>query len=115
MLFKNPAAIAQGIKEHLVPALISEAEAELSRGQAVDFKHLQVSRHGLQTKSELIPWKDVQSVAIEDNKGISHQVVVRVSAMKKPLINVPVSSFPNVEVFFQLVDNVKPPTQGDTS
>jgi len=108
VLFKDPAAIAQGIKDHLVPALVSEAETDLSRGQAVDFKFLQLSRHGLQTKTELIPWKDVQSIAIEDNKGLSHQVRVRASGKKRPLIDVPVTSFPNVEVFFHLVEQVQP-------
>lgn len=107
VLFKDPAAISQGIKDRLVPALIREADADLSSGQAVDFKFLQFSRHGLQTKTELIPWQDVQSVATEDNKGLNYQVRVRVSGKKRPLIDVPVTAFPNLDVFFQLFDKVK--------
>jgi hypothetical protein len=84
-----------------------EADADLSRDQAVDFKFLQLSRHGLQTKTELIPWKDVQNVAVEDNRGLSYQVRIRVSGKKRPLIDVPVTAFPNVDVFFQLFDKVK--------
>lgn len=107
VLFKDPAAISQGVKEHVVHALIGEGEAELSRGESVDFKYVQLSRHGLQTKGELIPWSDVQRVAIEDNKGLNYQLRVSVSGKKRPLIDVPVTSFPNVDVFFHLVEKLQ--------
>lgn len=107
VIFKDPAAISQGVKDQVVRTLISEGAADLARGQAVDFRYVQLSRHGLQTKEELIPWSDVQSVAIEDNKGLNYQVRVRVSGKKRPLIDVPVTSFPNVDVFFHLVEKLQ--------
>ena len=53
---------------------------------------------------EFLAWKDIGSVAVEDNKGFGFQVMVRVPGASKPWLSVPVVKFPSMEVFFALVD-----------
>ncbi len=83
VIFKDPATISRAVKDQVVRRLIGEGEADLSQGQAVHFKYVKLDRHGLQTKGELTPWSEVQSVAIEDNKGLNYQLRVRCLRQEK--------------------------------
>jgi hypothetical protein len=103
-VFKDAPAVAQHIKACLVPALTRQAQERLARHEAVDFKFVQLSHHGLQTRKDFVAWKDLESVAVEDNKGLGYVLRVRVPGQKKPWLSVPVTSFPNLDMFLQLVE-----------
>ncbi len=98
-IFKNAPAAAQQIKACLLPSLMRRAEERLARQEAVDFTFVQLSKDGLQTPKDFVAWKDLESVAVEDNKGLGYVLRVRVPSQKKPWLSVPVTSFPNLEVF----------------
>ncbi len=105
-IFKDAPAAAAQIKACLLPALTRRAQERLARDEAVDFTFVQLSKDGLQTPKELVAWKDMESVAVEDNKGMNYQLRVRVPGKKQPWLSVPVSSFPNLEVFLHLVEQM---------
>lgn len=105
--FKNSTQIAEDIKSCLVPVLVRQAEEELDNNQAIDFRFVKLSKNGLQTSSEVILWQDVETLAIEDNKGIDYHVVVRNAGKKKPWLDVSVTAFPNLDVFMHLADKMR--------
>ena len=105
-IFKDAPAVAESIKSCLIPALTREAEECLAKDQAVDFKFLELRQDGLKTPKDFVTWKDLESVAVEDNKGLYYHVVVRVLGQKKPWLSVPVTAFPNLEVFLRLLDKM---------
>ena len=105
-IFKNAPAVAARIKERLVPVLLRAAEACLASNQGIDFQLLELTPDGLKTPKDFVAWQDVQSVAVEDNKGIDYHVMLRVPGQKKPWLSVPVASFPNLEVFLHLIDKL---------
>jgi hypothetical protein len=106
-IFKNAPAVVDSIKARLIPALIHQAEERLARKEAVDFQFLKLSQDGLQSRTEFLAWKDLASVAVEDNKGLYFQVVVRVPGKKNPWLSIPCTAFPNLDVFLTLLDKMK--------
>ena len=82
------------------------ASSVLAKDQAVDFQFVNFRQDGLKTPKGFVTWKDLESVAVEENKGIDFHVVVRVLGKKKPWLSVPVTAFPNLEVFLRLLNKM---------
>jgi hypothetical protein len=113
-IFKNAPMVAECIKARLVPVLTREAEERLSKCLDVDFQAVELRPDGIKTARELVAWRDVESVAVEDNKGLDFRVMIRVLGKKEPWLSVPVTTFPNLEVFLYLIDKLRNEKNGQT-
>ncbi len=100
--FHDGQAVAEAIKDVLVPHLFDRAVQNLRERTPVSFEHVTLRRDGLENAGDVILWRQVESVTVEWS-GSLDEVVIRVVGRKNPWLRVPMPMFPNAEVFLQLV------------
>ncbi len=87
------------IREQVVPLQLPAAIDAYQTGQTLTFGEVQVSQQGFAVGERLLPWSQVKSVGLRENK-----LVVFDLSQRKPWCRVTAKGIPNLFLLFELAD-----------
>ena len=95
----NQIALGKSLKGQVTPLQLPKFFSAYQDGQIVAFGPVRINQQGIALDTRLLPWSQVKSVALEENKLVIYDI-----AQHKPWGKLPAKRVPNLFVLFALAD-----------
>jgi hypothetical protein len=94
--------LRQLVQQHTLDHLLAPVAETYLAGGTAHFGELGVSRNGIHHKKDLLPWDQLEAVAVD-----GAEVVVRATGRKRPVFRVPLARVPNAHVLTALAEHAR--------
>lgn len=96
------AELRQLVQEHTLEHLLAPAAEAYLAGETVPFGELEVSRQGIHHQRDLLPWDQLEEVAVD-----REEVVVCATGRKRPVFRVALARVPNTHVLLAIAGHAR--------
>jgi hypothetical protein len=104
--------LQERVAQHQLPSAI----ATYSQGLPVSFQQLAVTPDGIVMGKRSLPWQDFDSATVSQSRTRKHIytfIEIKQKGQQKPWAMLDQTTFPNMALFFALLDYIQNPAQLD--